>query len=1173
VTVVIVIGLLIRALGYSALVGCVIIFAVLPLQHYVVSILKATTRQLQLFADQRIKLTNELLQGIRVIKFYSWSAPFIAKINEIRSIEMKFVRSSAYTRAKNALVTTVAPILMSLATFIVFFSVNSNNFQASSVFSSVVLFNLLRQPVMFFPRIAGGIADAKTSLKRFDKFLLAPELEQKQHNSAEEGGKYAVELNQAEFNWEIAQKPAELANPTARGGTGRLVGAGNKKKAAERVKASTVEAQAVAEVKEVPSVLRDINVKIAKNSLVAIVGAVGSGKSSLLSGLLGEMKRVKGEAIINGSIAYCPQQAWIQNATIKQNILFGLPYDEEKYRQAIRVCSLEHDLEILPNGENTEIGERGINLSGGQKQRVSLARAFYFSADIILLDDSLSAVDSHVGKHIFHHCINGAMGNKTRILVTHQLQYLNQCDHILFLKDGRIAEQGSFPELMQADSDFTKLMKEFGGQGHRSEEKIQDQDSSTVKSQSTNQVNPAASKQKQGGNSNTGRLITTEKRARGSLDWLIYKFYFSCFGSYWLAVLVFFLMIMQIVANLLTNLWLAYWSDDHYNLDPHGYMGIYAALGVAQSVFALFAVMLLTYAASQAAYHLHNLAFTSLLRAPLSKFFDVTPIGRIMNVFSKDIDIIDNQLSDSFRQVVQLMLQAVGTLIMIVIITPLFVVAMLPIMLLYYRSQLFYRKPRVEIKRLDSVSRSPLFAHFTESLTGLSTIRAYKQQHIFFADNCYYLDAQNRSHFLSMVSQRWIGTRLETMGGLLVFFAALFLVLARDSVPPGLAGLSISYALQVTNTFAMIVRQSVEQENNMNSVERTHFYIEQVEHEDEKEDPKHKDYQPLILVENHRISNNNADNHHNSEIQVNVNSRPSVVKQWPVAGGIEFKEIELRYRPGLPLVLHKVSASIAPGERVGVVGRTGSGKSSLMLALFRLVELSSGQITIDNIDISSLKLHDLRSNLSIIPQDPVLFSGTVRFNLDPFNQYSDAQIWHALEQSHLRAAVEKLELKLESPVSENGENFSVGQSCQMCLARAMLRNANILIIDEGTANIDMETDNLIQNNLRTYFHCTILAIAHRLNTIIDYDRVIVIDGGRIVEFDKPAKLLRNPEGLFSKLCRETGQQNYNLLERIAFEKEKYNNTSDHPTAQFQGSKEQEFSATSQVYFHNFNPAE
>uniref|UniRef100_A0A8B9TSD4 Multidrug resistance-associated protein 1 n=1 Tax=Anas platyrhynchos TaxID=8839 RepID=A0A8B9TSD4_ANAPL len=818
----------------------------------------------------------------------------------------------------------------------------------------------------------------------------------------------------------------------------------------------------------------DVTLDIKPGSLVAVVGAVGSGKSSLVSAMLGEMENIKGHINIQGSLAYVPQQAWIQNATLKDNILFGSELDEARYQQVIKACALLPDLELLPAGDQTEIGEKGINLSGGQKQRVSLARAVYSNADIYVLDDPLSAVDAHVGKYLFENVLGpkGLLQKKTRILVTHGISFLPQVDNIVVLVAGAVSEHGSYSTLLANRGAFAQFLNSYGNHEEEAAEK-----NTTGTGNSTGQVKglceepPKKVKGQQ--------LIEKEAVETGKVKFSMYLRYLRAVGwgySFWVAMGY----VAQYVAYVGTNLWLSAWTDDAERYQNQTYpvqqrdlrIGVFGALGVSQGE-----------CGDTGSAHLSDVRLLSnILRVPMS-FFDTTPTGRIVNRFAKDIFTVDETIPMSFRSWLSCFMAIISTLLMISLATPFFT-----IIVLCPSFQRYYISTSRQLRRLDSVTRSPIYSHFGETVSGLSVIRAYGHQERFLKQNESTMDINQKSVYSWIVSNRWLAIRLEFVGSLVVFFSALLAVISKGTLDGGIVGLSISSALNVTQTLNWLVRMSSELETNIVAVERVHEYT--------------KVKREAAWV---------------------TEKRPP--QGWPSKGEIQFIDYKVRYRPELELVLHGITCNIGSTEKVGVVGRTGAGKSSLTNCLFRVLEAAGGKIVIDGVDIATIGLHDLRQNLTIIPQDPVLFTGTLRMNLDPFDQYTDEEVWKALELAHLKTYVQELPERLQHLVSEGGENLSVGQRQLVCLARALLRKAKILILDEATAAVDLETDHLIQTTIRSAFaDCTVLTIAHRLHTIMDSNRVMVMNAGKIVEYDSPEELLQK-QGIFFAMAKDAGITN------------------------------------------------
>uniref|UniRef100_A0A8C5GHF6 ABC-type glutathione-S-conjugate transporter n=1 Tax=Gouania willdenowi TaxID=441366 RepID=A0A8C5GHF6_GOUWI len=946
-------------------------------------------------------------------------------------------------------------------------SLNPDNvLTPEKAFTSISLFNILRFPLSMLPMLIAAMVQTTVSRKRLEKFLSGDDLNTDiiRHDPS---FKSAVSVQNCSLAWEKGEEP----------------------------------------------LLKNLSLDINPGHLVAVVGSVGSGKSSLISALLGEMHCTKGFINIKGSLAYVPQQAWIQNATLKDNILFGSPNEEKRFQGVLDACALTPDLELLPGAELTEIGEKGINLSGGQKQRVSLARAAYSEADIYLLDDPLSAVDSHVGKHLFDKVIGpcGILKNKTRILVTHGVSFLPHVDEIIVLVNGVVSEIGSYNSLRASRGAFSEFLetyaKEQNNQSSSEPDGCQDTEdvelfpetedtqpdspledtvSATLKRENSIRRSQHSVEAKKG-----QRLIEKETMETGQVKFSIFLQYMRAMGWGYTA-LVFLIYFTQNIAFIGQNLWLSDWTNDAVEYLNKTYpdskrdtrVGVFGALGIAQGIFVFLGTLLLANASVAASRVLHSRLLNNMLRVPMV-FFDTTPIGRVVNRFAKDIFTIDEAIPQSLRSWILCLLGVLGTLFVICLATPFFAVVLLPLALIYYFVQRFYIATSRQLRRLDSVSRSPIYSHFGETVSGLSVIRAYNHQDRFLKHNEITIDENLKSVYPWIVSNRWLAIRLEFVGNLVVFFAALFAVISRDSLDSGLVGLSISYALNVTQTLNWLVRMTSELETNIVAVERVSEYSQ---------------------IEN--------------EAKWIANTRPP--RTWPEAGRIQFDNFKVRYRDGLDLVLHGITCEINSTEKIGIVGRTGAGKSSLTNCLFRIIEAAEGRILIDDIDISTIGLHDLRNNITIIPQDPVLFFGTLRMNLDPFDRVSDEDIWRVLELSHLKDFVSGLKDRLQHEVAEGGENLSVGQRQLLCLARALLRKSRILILDEATAAVDLETDNLIQNTIRKEFsHCTVLTIAHRLHSIMDSSRVMVLDAGKIVEFDSPSNLLIK-NGHFFSMAKEAG---------------------------------------------------
>uniref|UniRef100_A0A673LUX6 Canalicular multispecific organic anion transporter 1-like n=1 Tax=Sinocyclocheilus rhinocerous TaxID=307959 RepID=A0A673LUX6_9TELE len=1024
-------------LGPSVLAGLLVMVLMVPINGWLATKSRGFQMENMKFKDKRMKIVNDILNGIKVLKYYAWESSFEAQVQEIREQELKVMRKFAYLSSVSTFIFSCAPAIVSLATFAVFVSVSPNNIlDAEKAFTSISLFNILRFPLAMLPQLISIMVQTAVSKKRLEKFLSGDDLDT-MAIARDDSHSAAVSMTEGTYAWERDTEP----------------------------------------------VLKNVSLDIKPGRLVAVVGAVGSGKTSLISALLGELHSLKGRINIKGSVAFVPQQAWIQNATLKDNVLFGSDVNEERYRSVVEGCALGPDLDLLPGRDQTEIGEKGINLSGGQKQRVSLARAVYSSADVYLLDDPLSAVDSHVGKHLFERVIGpkGLLKDKTRILVTHGISFLPYVDEIVVLVNGVVSEVGSYDGLRASKGAFSEFLETYA----------QESDFEQI-DMLPEGLEPQADGSPEDIVSSTLKRENSLRHSQRHNITELYLQYLRSMG--WCLVTWSFLFyFIQNVAIIGQNLWLSDWTDDsvkYFNTTYPNHIrdtriGVFGALGVAQGFLVFLGTILLADGSISASRSLHTSLLSNILKVPMV-FFDTTPSGRIVNRFAKDIFTVDEMIPMSFRSWILCLLGVLGTLFVICLATPIFTAVVVPMAVIYYFVQRFYVATSRQLRRLDSVSRSPIYSHFGETVSGLSVIRAYGHQQRFLKQNEDTIDQNLKSVYPWIVSNRWLAMRLESLGNLVVFFSALFAVISRDSLNSGLVGLSISYALNVTQTLNWLVRMTSELETNIVAVERVREYAEI------------KNEAPWITT-----------------------NRPP--DDWPTDGNINFENYKVRYRPELELILHGITCDIQSTEKIGIVGRTGAGKSSLTNCLFRIIEASEGQILVDGIDISTLGLHDLRSRLTIIPQDPVLFSGTLRMNLDPFEKSSDEEIWTVLELAHLKDYVRGLPTGLQHVVSEGGENLSVGQRQLLCLARALLRKSRILILDEATAAVDLETDDLIQNTIRTEFsHCTVLTIAHRLNTILDSSRVMVLDSGKIVEFDSPSVLLNNKQGHFYAMAKDAG---------------------------------------------------
>ncbi|XP_054625875.1 ATP-binding cassette sub-family C member 12 isoform X3 [Dunckerocampus dactyliophorus] len=1059
-------------LGLTALMGVGTYLVFIPVQFVLAKMINRFRHKAILMTDSRVRTMNEVLNSVKLIKMYAWEDSFEKNIAEMREREKKHLRMASYIQNTNTSITSIIPTLATILTFMVHTLLGLNLHTTEKILQ-------IQNP---------------------DPYLT-------HRNNSD----CAIVMDNATLSWNTpgshsAPRPSvdNRGIATANGGT------------SDKVNAASQDGEC-----DFLPTLRNISFTLPKGNLLGVCGNVGSGKSSLISGILEQMHLLQGSVTADGTFAYVSQQAWIFHGTVQDNILMGGRLDRARYDRVLDVCSLRADLKILPHGDQTEIGERGLNLSGGQKQRISLARAVYSSKDIFLLDDPLSAVDAHVGKHIFEECIKRQLLGKSVILVTHQLQYLEFCDDILVLENGEVLESGNHQALMKANGRYAQLIS--GYQAERSKTQTEEEEAPPQhaaeemrevelrhrsNSGIVNQAFDIADEDEMGVITSTkasegaDQLVSQESSTEGAVSWRTYRHYCKAAGGYIIILITLLNVVVMIGSTAFCNWWLSHWlgqgdgspnrttsdqGDISKNPDLHFYQLVYGMMVVVMVTLAVIKCFVYTHVTLKAACTFHDTMLKKVMASPMS-FFDTTPTGRILNRFSKDQEELDNVLPLHMDPFLQFALLVACTVIIVSTVFPPMLIAVLIMGLLFTLMLFIFQRSIRQMKKMENISRSPCISLTTSTLQGLSTIHAFnmRDDHIRLFKS---LNDINSHHFLLFNSgTRWLAFRLDIMAASLTLLVSLFVVLtSNEHISPALKGLALSYTIQLTGMLQYVVRQATEVEARFNSVERLQEYITGCT----SEAPRHR---------------KDAD----------------IPEDWPKDGAIAFQDYKMRYRQNTPIVLNGLDFLIQAGEKLGIVGRTGSGKSSLGVALFRLVEPAAGSILIDGVDISAIGLQDLRSKLSIIPQDPVLFIGTVRYNLDPFNNHTDQDIWAALERTYMKDLISRLEGQLEAQVFENGENFSVGERQLMCMARALLRNSKIILLDEATASIDAETDALIQTTIKDAFQdCTVLTIAHRINTVMHADRILVMDNGKVAELDNPDVLSKRPDSLFSSLLAAT----------------------------------------------------
>lgn len=1150
------VSLLYKIMGFSSFAGIALMVMILPVNLFIARQFNKVQNQILKGTDARIHATNEVLQNIRIIKYFAWEQRFQDVVNEKRKAELRSLRKRYILWSTAATVWYGTPILITFLSFFLYTVVEKKDLTPSVAFPALSMFTLLRVPLDQLADMVAHVQESKVSLDRVDKYLNEEDTGKydQLHESSTSDGTSRIALEKATLTWGTIKSTPQESSTADGADAFRLI---------------------------------DVDVDFPIGRLSIIAGPTGAGKTSLLMALLGEMRLVEGRVHLPGgmsnradlpvnpetglieSVAYCAQEAWLVNDTVKENIVFASPYDEKRYRAVLKACALERDLEILDAGDKTLVGEKGISLSGGQKQRISLARAVYSSARHLLLDDCLSAVDSHTAKHIFRQAFTGPlMMNRSCILVTHNVALtVPQADHVVVLENGKVAAQGRPDDVAATGALGEEFFKSRPGsrassRGISRAPSVRGADAEEATETAHGQAGGPSNKKQEDEKSRM-----KESKATGSIKWSTVMMYLSSMGSWYYWIVAILIFCAQQLGSVSTNIWIRQWANSYHTSSVHAqsdtghyaaaaylkpptftvgsvskissfgllqpisrssvgtadnevnvgyYLGVYALLGVIYIVVSLCREAVLFWGSLHASWKIHERLLKAVMHAKF-RFFDSTPLGQLMNRFSKDVESVDQEVAPVAIGMLHSLASVIMIVILISVITPGFLIAGVFITIVYTALGAIYLNSSRDLKRLESVQRSPLYQQFGETLNGIVTIRAYGDGPRFIVDNHRRINAYNRPHIYLWASNRWLALRVDWTGALVSFFSATFVLISVGKIDAGAAGLSLTYAVTFTENVLWLVRLYSEVQQNMNSVERVREYLE-------------VDQEAAAVI---------------------PESRPEA--GWPSQGTVEFKGYTTRYRPDLDAVLKDVSFSVQPGEKVGIVGRTGAGKSSLALALFRGLEAEKGQILIDGVDIGSIGLRDLRESITIVPQDPTLFTGTIRSNLDPFGLFSDEEIFTALRRVHLigsstsgsatpattstLTAIEANGMNgstvsiadnknifhhLDSIVSESGSNLSQGQRQLLCLARALLKKPRVLMMDEATASIDYATDAKIQETLRELRDNTIITIAHRLQTIIDYDKVLVLDHGRVIEFDHPWTLISREEGLFRSMCENSG---------------------------------------------------
>ncbi|XP_063800161.1 ATP-binding cassette sub-family C member 8 isoform X1 [Pseudophryne corroboree] len=1121
--------LLYYILGISAFIGAAVIIVLAPIQYFVATKLSQAQRSTLEYSNERLKKTNEMLRGIKLLKLYSWEHIFHSSVEETRQKEMTSLKAFALYTSISIFMNAAIPIAAVLITFVVHVHLlKRSDFSPDVAFASLSLFHILVTPLFLLSSVVRSTVKALVSVQKLSEFFSSEEIGDEpdrcllSHKAGTQNKYQAVPLKVVNRKRPIREDWSTFSCPQRRSDNNTE---GNE----FSIKITN---GCFTWTPDGSLALSNINIRIPPGQLTMIVGQVGCGKSSLLLATLGEMHRISGDVWWNssdpdsdvgednsperetpadveirrrGAVAYASQKPWLLNATVEENITFESPFVKQKYKTIIDACSLQPDIDILPHGDQTQIGERGINLSGGQRQRISVARALYQQTSVVFLDDPFSALDIHLSDHLMQEGILKMLrdNKRTTVLVTHKLQYLPHADWIIAMKDGTIQREGTLKDIQNSDPELYEHWKTLMNRQDQELEKEIIERKTPVERKSRKR--PVFSRETLLGDDEDDEEEISESdddddnlssvlHQRAKMPWRACGKYLSSTGFLLLPVLV----LSQLLKHLLMvaiDFWLAKWTSDtisntssaacgdqscHFDHSP--YSMVFSILSCLAIIMCLATSIAVEWTGLRVAKKLHNSLLNAVILAPM-RFFETTPLGSILNRFSADFNTIDQHIPATLECLSRSTLLCVSALAVISYVTPIFVISLVPLVITCYFIQKYFRVASRDLQQLEDSTQLPLLAHFSETVEGLTTIRAFRYEARFRHKLLAHTDSNNIASLFLTAANRWLEVRMEYIGACVVLVAAVASIINyfQYNLTAGLVGLELTYALMVSNYLNWMVRNLSDMEIQLGAVKRINSLL--------KTEPEN--YKGLL-------------------------SPTQIPQNWPENGDIQIQNLSVRYDSSLKPVLKHVNAHITPGQKIGICGRTGSGKSSFSLAFFRMVDTFQGRIIIDGIDIAKLPLQTLRSRLSIILQDPILFSGSIRFNLDPEDKCTDCVLWEALEIAQLKHVVKALPGGLDAAVTEGGENFSVGQRQLFCLARAFVRKSSILIMDEATASIDMATENILQKVVMTAFdERTVVTIAHRVHTILNADMVIVMKRGAIMEYDKPELLLERDDSMFA----------------------------------------------------------
>ncbi|XP_066561418.1 ATP-binding cassette sub-family C member 9 isoform X3 [Amia ocellicauda] len=1094
--------LLYYLLNISALIGASVIVILAPMQYFIATKLADAQKSTLDYSTDRLKKTSEILKGIKLLKLYAWENIFCASVEETRRKELTSLKTFALYTSLSIFMNTAIPIAAVLATFVAHANLSEAPLSAATAFASLALFHILVTPLFLLSTVVRFAVKALVSVQKLGEFLQSDEI--------------------GDDSWRNGEMPVPLESCKKHPGATKAI---NRKQPLRyqlegyeqpvRRQLRPMETEDIA-VKVTNgyftwgsnlSTLSDVNIRIPTGQLIMIVGQVGCGKSSLLLAMLGEMQTIKGKVFWSNknrnSVAYAAQKSWLLNATVEENITFGSPFTKQRYKAVIDACSLQPDIDLLPFGDQTEIGERGINLSGGQRQRICVARALYQNTNIVFLDDPFSALDIHLSDHLMQEGILKFLQDdkRTVVLVTHKLQYLIHADWIIAMKDGTVLREGTLKDIQNNDVELYEHWKSLMNRQDQELEKDTESDSLTAierknlrralySREAKSQIDDEDEEEEEEEDDEDTQSTITSRRSK--IPWKVCWKYLTS-GGFVLLFMMIFSKLLKHSVIVAIDYWLASWTSNLTTTNftkgseatkSESKVVVFSILCSAGIALCLITSLTVEWMGLSAATNLHHNLLNKIILAPI-RFFDVTPLGQILNRFSADTNIIDQHIPTTLESLTRSTLLCLSAIGVISFVTHTFLIAMVPLTVAFYFIQKYFRVASKDLQDLDDSTQLPLLCHFSETAEGLTTIRAFRHEARFKQRMLELTDTNNTAYLFLSAANRWLEVRTDYLGAVIVLTAAVASICSSEVLQSGLVGLGLTYALTVSNYLNWVVRNLADLEVQMAAVKKVNGFL--------------------------------STESENYEGSMDVSQVP---EDWPQQGEIKIQDLCVRYDPLLKPVLKHVNAYINPGQKVGICGRTGSGKSSLSLAFFRMVDMFEGKIIIDGIDISKLPLHTLRSRLSIILQDPVLFSGSIRFNLDPECKCTDDRLWEALEIAQLKNMVKSLPGGLDAVVTEGGENFSVGQRQLFCLARAFVRKSSILIMDEATASIDMATENILQKVVMTAFsNRTVVTIAHSVSSILEAEQVLVFSSGILVECDNPPNLLAQEESLFTLLVK------------------------------------------------------